>query len=851
MNLINEKTFNILIALLLAMLVIPNVVSAASLSHLRISEYGELIWDKVEEDLPFGVKVSQGTGDFYDVETSIYSYRDTNDSTYIARGTISGMITNYCKEHECSLSNNDFGIMVYYGDSDNPTYFGVEYYKAYYVEYVDVDLSIDRNTLTKTYYSDTEIEKNKIADEWVVSGDTASGVYSDDIPNLHGSDYVFDNFTVYRVSEYGYGDIYDANYFEVKTNTTVFANWHKKYLSLSFVNTRGVSLDNNEGAIEGYNPDNYFTNLSVYPNGDYAFYDSESVARVKLYNFSRITNIDEDVDGEYFYDCLYHNDQKYWQAGECKVNDYSNDPEAFDAFDYGWNHTNDPVKVGDNFNGIWVKPKPNLQAGIYFAVIAIELYDDETKTWKTTHATEVNFDVYSSITYDYNGATNSSGQGYETKYFFPNGSIDTTREQLLSGLTLPESKDLDYLLVNGQRVELGSNVDVYSSKTIKYMWKTISAVQVDPTPTTPTTPVTPTTPIVNPTISVEKGPGSTLYINWQFQPSAVRYEVYRSTDKKKWTKYDSTDGSSYEQLGLTYGKTYYYKVKACDATKCSDYSNVASKKVVPDKVENVRVTGVGQKNIKISWNKVSVTGYEVYMNGKKITTIKKNGTLSYNKKKLKVNKTYSFKVRAYKTVKGKKVYGAFSETIYVRTAPATPKKPGISLNDYNALNISVKGVGGAARYEIVRSTSKKGTYIKVGELTSAGTYVDSSLTTGTTYYYKVRACNSDNNCGAYTSIVSKKVVPKTPGISVVSPETKKVVVTTTAVNGVDGYEVFRSTKKKKGYKKQGEITDLGNLVFENATSAKKTYYYKVRAYKIVNGNKIYSAYSGIKKIKSN
>jgi hypothetical protein len=85
---------------------------------------------------------------------------------------------------------------------------------------------------------------------------------------------------------------------------------------------------------------------------------------------------------------------------------------------------------------------------------------------------------------------------------------------------------------------------------------------------------------------------------------------------------------------------------------------------------------------------------------------------------------------------------------------------------------------------------------------------------------------------------------------VASPETLKVVVTTSKVNGANGYEVYRSNKSKKGFKKVGEVTDLENLTFENVTSKGKTYYYKVRAYTTVNGKKVYSSYSGVKKIKS-
>ena len=79
-----------------------------------------------------------------------------------------------------------------------------------------------------------------------------------------------------------------------------------------------------------------------------------------------------------------------------------------------------------------------------------------------------------------------------------------------------------------------------------------------------------------------------------------------------------------------------------------------------------------------------MTGYEVYMGNKKVTTISKSGTITYNKKKLKANTVYKFKVRAYKKVGKKKIYGEYSDIITIRTSPVAPKIS-VSTNSYNSL----------------------------------------------------------------------------------------------------------------------------------------------------------------------
>lgn len=82
-----------------------------------------------------------------------------------------------------------------------------------------------------------------------------------------------------------------------------------------------------------------------------------------------------------------------------------------------------------------------------------------------------------------------------------------------------------------------------------------------------------------------------------------------------------------------------------------------------------------RKKVKIKWRRVSkAQGYQIYRTeGKKwkvIKTIKSGKKVTFVDKKVKKNKVYRYKVRAYGTVKGKKVYGNFG---YV--CKASLKKP--------------------------------------------------------------------------------------------------------------------------------------------------------------------------------
>lgn len=85
------------------------------------------------------------------------------------------------------------------------------------------------------------------------------------------------------------------------------------------------------------------------------------------------------------------------------------------------------------------------------------------------------------------------------------------------------------------------------------------------------------------------------------------------------------------------------------------------------KVTKLKVKNKKKRKAVITWKKVkNASGYQIYRatkkNGKfkKVKTVKGNGVVKYTNTKLKKNKKYYYKVRAYRTVKGKKVYGAFS-----------------------------------------------------------------------------------------------------------------------------------------------------------------------------------------------
>ncbi len=198
-------------------------------------------------------------------------------------------------------------------------------------------------------------------------------------------------------------------------------------------------------------------------------------------------------------------------------------------------------------------------------------------------------------------------------------------------------------------------------------------------------------------------------LKWKKVSSATGYYVYRSTKKssgyKKIKTLSKNSYTSYINYSLTSGKKYYYKVYS--------YKGKTKKasKTVSCTPKSLKVTGV--KTIKrsttsatIFWNKSeSASGYSIYRatskNGK-YSLIKSTSALSYTNSKLTSNKTYYYKVRAFKTVNKKKIYGAYSDIkTYSPKAVKTnalngsyyfDTKLGDMKYDYSTDTISVKGL---------------------------------------------------------------------------------------------------------------------------------------------------------------
>ena len=136
-----------------------------------------------------------------------------------------------------------------------------------------------------------------------------------------------------------------------------------------------------------------------------------------------------------------------------------------------------------------------------------------------------------------------------------------------------------------------------------------------------------------------------------------------------------------------------------------------------------------------------------------------------------------------------------------------------------------------------------------------GVYLYGSSSNDYVIFYKVRTYSlygTKKVYSNYSNVLYTKtsLKPSKPKVTVKSPKKKTAKISWKKISGVTGYEVYRSTKKSSGYKKVATVKKASSVSYTNKKlKSKKTYYYKVRSYKTINGVKIYSSYSSVKSVK--
>ena len=226
-----------------------------------------------------------------------------------------------------------------------------------------------------------------------------------------------------------------------------------------------------------------------------------------------------------------------------------------------------------------------------------------------------------------------------------------------------------------------------------------------------------------------------------------------------------------------------------------------------------------------------------------------------------------YKVRAYKNVNGKKVYSEYSKIVDVTgptlsiptlTEVAMGGDPEGMSRDYEISNIDF-----ADGIELYKSTTGNNYVLEKTltktELSKIGNKINTVAYTNEHNYYKVRAYKNVNGKKVYSEY-SKIVDVTGPTLSIPTltevamggdPEGMSRDYEISNIDFADGIELYKSTTGNNYVLEKTltktELSKIGNKINTVAYTNEHNYY-KVRAYKNVNGKKVYSEYSKIVEI---
>ena len=254
-------------------------------------------------------------------------------------------------------------------------------------------------------------------------------------------------------------------------------------------------------------------------------------------------------------------------------------------------------------------------------------------------------------------------------------------------------------------------------------------------------------------------------LDWARNTGATGYiiEQYKGG---KWTQLAVTKNNTtltFTVKGLAECTPYSFRVKAYKndggKTNYSDYVTVKASTLLGT-VKNAKVTSTTGTWITLGWDRnAGATGYvlEQYKGGRwtEIAVTKNNTTLKFTVKGLRNDTTYSFRIKAYKTVGDTTTYGSYVRVVGITDIPNVAKFTGSAVSA-SAVKLNWSKNDKATGYVIEQYKGGRWTEIKavdndVTEITVEG------LAKGTAYTFRIKSVKTVDGADKSSEYASVKV----------------------------------------------------------------------------------------------
>ena len=332
------------------------------------------------------------------------------------------------------------------------------------------------------------------------------------------------------------------------------------------------------------------------------------------------------------------------------------------------------------------------------------------------------------------------------------------------------------------------------------------------------------TPVLSKVENVNGG----VKVTWGNVSGAAKYRIYRKSGSGSWTKIGDTTSVTYTDKAVSSGSKYTYTVRCLNsaATVFTSSFDSTGKTItyiaapVLSKVENVN------GGVKVTWAKsAGAAKYRVFRKTGTGSWAKLGDTtaLTYTDKTAKSGTQYTYTVRCLnnEATAFTSSFDGTGKTITYIAAPVLSKVENVN----GGVKVTWAKSAGAAKYRVYRKTGT-GSWAKLGD-TTALTYTDKTVSSGSKYSYTIRCLNSAATAFTSSFDATGKTITyiAAPTLSKVENVSSGVKVTWTKSAGAAKYRVFRKT----GTGSWAKLADTTALTYTDKTVKSGTKYtYTVR-----------------------
>lgn len=353
-------------------------------------------------------------------------------------------------------------------------------------------------------------------------------------------------------------------------------------------------------------------------------------------------------------------------------------------------------------------------------------------------------------------------------------------------------------------------------------------------------------------VSVSASTDSSITLKWPKVAGATGYYVFiYNKYQRSWGAGRATTALSYTVSGLSTGANYAFRVRAYTKKNgkvyYGKYSPTLNAQTRPQAVSGLAVKAVTEHTADLSWDKakgaVSYVVVEYNPETKKYTDVAFSTLTSCTVTGLDSLSTHLFAVKSVAKNGSLVTYSAPCKTVSATTLLSTVESITANVSK-NRIEFRWTPVNGAEDYTIYRCDNDN--IWKEVKTTSDTVYSFEDLEPGTEYLIRFTA-SAGKLTSEYSQTFRLSTTPDVPkNLKAATTSEKKVALTWDAAKGASGYEVMRYSKldsTESGFVSIG--TTETNSFIDDSLETNTTYSYKVRAYTVVNGRRIYGDESDV------